>query len=110
MADDGGFEHRGVADQRLLDLEGRYPDAADLQHVVAAPAIAVIAVGVANIGVAGMGPLAAEGAARLVPLVPVALGGAGAAHDQFAGLVAADFGALGVDDLDLIAGDRLAGR
>src|SRR6185312_10486899 len=84
VADDGGFEHRWVGDQRLLDLERRDPDAADLEHVVAAPAIAVIALGVADIGVAGMGPLAAEGAARFLALVPVAVAGARAADDQLA--------------------------
>src|ERR1041384_5511814 len=39
VADDRGFQHRWVADQRLLDLEGGHPDAADFQHVVAAPAV-----------------------------------------------------------------------
>ena len=109
VADHRGFEHRGVGDQRLLDLERRHPDAADLEHVVAAAAIAVIAVGVAGVGVAGMGPLAAKGAARLVALVPIAVGGAGAAHDQLAGLAVGDVVAVIVEDAQLVARHRLAG-
>src|SRR5947207_10294982 len=85
MPDDRCFEHRRVPDQRLLDFERRYPDAAHLQHVVTASAIAVITVGIAGIGVAGISPLAAEGAARLVPLVPVALSCARSLDDQLTG-------------------------
>src|SRR3954465_858244 len=54
MANDRRFKYRGMPDQRLLDLKRRHPDAADLQHVVAAAAVAVIAIGIAGIGVAGM--------------------------------------------------------
>ena len=57
----GGLQHRGMGDQRALDLERRHPDAGHLEHVVAAAAEGVAAVGVANVFVAGAGPVALEG-------------------------------------------------
>ena len=69
LADDGGFQHRLVRDQRRLDVEWRHPHAAYLEHVVGAPAVAVVALGIAAILVAGVRPLAGEGAAALGALV-----------------------------------------
>ena len=48
LADDGRFQHGLVRDERGLDLERRHPHAADLEHVVGAPAVIVVAVGVAH--------------------------------------------------------------
>jgi len=39
VPDDGGFEHGLVADPRVLDLDRRDPDAADLEHVVGPAAV-----------------------------------------------------------------------
>src|SRR5439155_8522825 len=64
---------------------------------------------IADIGVAGVGPLAAEGAARLVALVPVALCGAGSLDDQLAGFTIGSVGAVLGDDAQLVFRDRLAG-
>src|SRR6266487_5037145 len=44
LADDGALQHRRVADQRALDLDRRDPDAADLQHVVRAARVPVVAI------------------------------------------------------------------
>src|SRR5580704_2924952 len=98
-----------MGDQRLLDLERGHPDAADLQHVVGAAAIAAIPLGITGIGVAGMGPLAAKGMLRLVALVPITVGGARSAHDEFAALAIGDGIALIVEDARFIARHRLAG-
>src|SRR6516164_6428611 len=47
-----GFEDAWMRDQLALDLEGRYPDARHLEHVVASAAKGVAPIGVANIFVA----------------------------------------------------------
>ena len=39
MTDHGSLEHGGMADQAVLNLDRRAPDAAHLQHVVAAAVI-----------------------------------------------------------------------
>src|SRR5499427_10451456 len=67
LADDGGLEHRLMGDERRLDLEWGYPHAVDLEHVVGAPAVMIVAIGVAQVFVAGMGPFADEGAPALRP-------------------------------------------
>src|SRR6266508_1749853 len=71
-ADDGGFEDRRVRRQRRLDLDGGDPDATDLEHVVGAATVDVVAVAVAAVAVAGGGPGAVEGGEAALALVPVA--------------------------------------
>src|SRR6266540_2781684 len=71
---DGCFENARMGDQGCLDLEGRHPDAAHLEHVIGAAAEDVDSVGTSQILVACARPLALEGAARFLPLVPVASG------------------------------------
>src|ERR1700722_2869096 len=58
---DGRLQHFGVCNQRLLDFEGRYPDAADLEHVVGAPAVAVTSACKLLVLVAGARPMSLEG-------------------------------------------------
>ncbi|MCY1293744.1 hypothetical protein D9M70_430120 [compost metagenome] len=70
-ADHRGFEHGRVQRQRGLDLERRDVDAADLEHVVAAPCIGVVAVGITQVLVAAARPFADEGVAGLVAIAPV---------------------------------------
>ena len=110
LADHAGFEHRLVRRECGLDLERRHPHAVDLEHVVGAAAAIVIALGIAHELVARVGPFAREGAAALGALVPVAFAGRGAAHDEFADLAVRQLAAAVVDDLELVAGHRLAGR
>src|SRR4249920_678266 len=69
--DDGRFEHIGMAGQRRLHLERRNPDAADLEHVVSAAAVAVHAIRPPDVFVAGARPLALESAACALSLVPI---------------------------------------
>src|SRR5207249_2985501 len=57
-ADHRALRHRGVLEQRRLDLDGRDPQATDLDHVVGAPLVPVEAVRVDAIAVAGQEPLA----------------------------------------------------
>src|SRR5262249_19904284 len=86
LADDGRLEHRLMGDECRLDLERGHPHAVDLEHVVGAPAVIVVAVRVAQVLVAGMGPFADEGAPALRALVPVAFAGGGPAHHELADL------------------------
>src|SRR5437879_8404150 len=69
--DDRSLEHRGMSNDRGLDLRRRNPDAADLEHVVVAPAVYVVARFIAPVLVAAARPFAHEGGARLRPVVPV---------------------------------------
>src|ERR1700727_237003 len=74
------FEALDLARRRLRqriddgDPARIFPNAdADLEHVVRAPAISVATVGVARIFVAGARPLALEGRAALLALIPIAV-------------------------------------
>src|SRR3954451_10746217 len=87
---DGSFQHGGMRDQRALDLEGRDPDARDLEHVVGAAAEGIAALGIPDIFVAGAGPRPLERAAALVALVPVALAGGGRIDQELADLAVGD--------------------
>src|SRR5262245_62708063 len=75
-----------MGDERRFDLERGHPHAVDLEHVIGAPAVIIVAVRVAQVLVAGMGPFADEGAPALRALVPVAFAGGGPAHHEFADL------------------------
>src|ERR1019366_4893741 len=108
-ADHRRLEHRRVLHQRRLDLEGRDPDAAHLEHVVAAPGIGVVAVGVARILVAALGPAALEGLARALAVAPVHECRAGTPDVEIADLAVGDGPAVFAAQLDLVALDRLAG-
>jgi hypothetical protein len=70
-ADHRAFLHGFVIDQHALDFHGTDPDAAGLQHVVAAAAVPVIPVGVAVVLVAGADPFALDRRLGLLVLVPV---------------------------------------
>src|SRR5262244_477413 len=65
------LEHGGVADERVLHLHGRDPDAADLEHVVGAAAVPEEAVRVLVILVARLYPVTEEGGFGLFVLIPV---------------------------------------
>src|SRR5487761_1746179 len=69
-----------------------------------------VSVGVAKILVARKGPLARKRAPAFLPLIPVTLAGGRSADDEFADLARCDLAAGFVDDLQFVAGDRLAGR
>src|SRR5438034_4676753 len=59
-ADHRALGHGGVLEQRRLDLDGRDPQAADLDHVVGAALVPVEAVRVDAIAVAGEEPVAED--------------------------------------------------
>src|SRR6185295_9588243 len=72
----GAADHRRLEDDRMrderrLDLDRRYIDAADLEHVVAAARVEVPAVRVDRIFVAAAGPRTLERSARFFAIVPV---------------------------------------
>src|SRR5450759_5591383 len=54
---DRGLENLRMGNQCVLDLERRYPNTADLEHIVSAAAEGVNSVGTAQVFVAGAGPL-----------------------------------------------------
>ena len=103
-AHDCGLDHGRMRREGRFDFERRDPDAANLEHVVAAAAEEEEAVGVAVHGVAGAEPAVlrprCRGSFRLVPVVPrYAL----ALHDQFPGLTVREFVPVRVDDAQTIA-------
>ena len=106
----GGFQHGRVGGQRAFHLERAHPDAADLEHVVRPAAVAVMAAGFADVFVAGPGPFALERPSRLVALVPIAVAGAGPAHHQLPHLAIRQVRPRRVDDAQLVARHRAAGR
>src|SRR5450759_2591050 len=81
---DGGLENLRMANQCVLDLERRYPNAADLEHIVSAAAEGVHAIRTPHVFVTGAGPLAHKRAARFLTLIPVAGRGRFAAHPKLA--------------------------
>ena len=102
-ADHRALEHRRVLHQRRLDLERRDPDAAHLEHVVAAAGVGVVAVGVAHVLVAALGPAALEGLARLLAVAPVHQRRARALDVEVADLAVGDRPAVVAAQLDLVA-------
>ena len=78
--DDDRFEHVGMLDQHRLDLGRSDPLAADLEHVVGASEVGVVAVLGLDVHVAGLEPLAVEALAGRIGAAPVA-GRRGGARD-----------------------------
>src|SRR5690606_15180609 len=107
-ADDRCLEHRRVLDEDVLHFDGRDVLAAYLDHVVAATGIGVIALLVAHVLVATLDPVAQERGARLVAVVPIHEGCAGAPDVEVADGAARHRLAVFVAQLDFVAGNRLA--
>ncbi len=97
-----------MGDQAALDLDRRAPDAADLQHIVAAAVVDEEAVGILAIGVTGVEPALDHCLGGLLGLVPVVLGRRFRADPQPPAGAPRHRLAVLVDDLDLIARHRLA--
>ena len=96
--------------ERAFDLERRDIDAADLEHVVAPPAIDVVTALILHVFVAGARPFAQEGLARALAVVPIHDRRRRPAHLQLAHFVAArNHVAVIVDETDVVARHRLAG-
>ena len=97
--------------ERAFDLERRDIDAADLEHVVAAAAVHVIAVLVLQVLVARARPFAEKSLARPLAVVPIHDRAGRAAHLQLAHFTfARDHVAVVVHEADVVARHRLAGR
>ena len=79
-----------MLDQAVLDFDRADPDAADLEHVVAAPGVPEEAVGVLPVSVAGPDPAPLDRVAGLVVLVPVAGARGVAPHEQVADVADVD--------------------
>src|SRR6266851_2034323 len=103
------LEDAGMRDQHRLDLGGRDPLAARLDHVVRSAAVDVIALGVLKVLIPGEGPSAAECGEALLPVVPITGRAARTAHFQLAELAALHRSIFLVDDRKLVARNRLAG-
>src|SRR6266446_7998344 len=69
--DDRRLQHVWMGAERAFDLERRDIDAADLEHVVAPPAIDVVTALILYVFVAGAGPFAQESLARALAVVPI---------------------------------------
>ena len=110
MRHHGGFQHRGVQDQRALDLERRDPDSGNLEHVVGTAAERVAAVGIARVFVAGVGPVALKRLPGFAALVPVAFGGRGRLDHELADLAVRYVFAPFVHQPHFVARHRTAGR
>ena len=107
---DGGLQHRLMGDQAGLDLDRGNPDAADLEHVVGAPAAHVTAGLVDGVGVAGAQPFTVEGCGGALGLVPV-FGDEGLPADQqVAGLAGRHVASVVAHEAHLVTGyGRAAG-
>src|SRR6202171_781881 len=108
MADDRCFEHGSVSGERRFDFERRDVDAADLEHVVGAAAIGVIAVAIDGVFVPALGPRPEKGGEASRPIVPVVGRAGGAADLQLADLAGSSIVAGLVDDTKRVSGHRLA--
>ena len=97
-----------MSDQAVLDLDGRAPDAAHLQHVVAATFVDEVAVFILAIGVAGVQPAVHHRLGRLLGLVPVVPGGRLRLDPQPAALALGNGIAVLIQDAGLVARHRLA--
>ena len=99
-----------MRDQSRLDLGRRDIDTTDLQHVVGAAGVDIIAVFVAAILVAAQRPLPLERPFAALNVIPVVLGAGWPRDLQLADLALPGGSPLVVDQAHVIAGDRLAGR
>ena len=95
--------------QAGFNLERRHVNAANLEHVVTAAAVGVVAVSVQRVFVAAFGPVASKGGFCLGAVVPVHDGRRGAADVQLAYVADRAVFAVVADDSQLIAGHGLAG-
>src|ERR1017187_3436340 len=106
---DGGLEHFRMANQCVLDLERRYPNAADLEHIVRAAAEGVHAIRTPHVFVTGAGPLAHKRAARFLTLIPVAGRGRFAAHPKLADFIVSNILPSIVNQPEVVTVHRHAG-
>ena len=98
-----------MADQQGFDLFGEHAVARDLDHLFEAAHEGQVAVGVDPAHVTGVDPALAQRLGGGFRLVPVAQKTAAALEHDLAGLAAGALNAaVGVDDADRHAGDRLA--
>src|SRR5260370_36203717 len=96
--------------ERRLHLRRRHPHAADLQHVVGAPAEEEVAVGVLVEHVAGAEPVALHGGLRPLVAIPVAGRGRVALDQEMADHTGGHRTAMGVDQARLEAVNHLPAR
>src|SRR5258706_15141017 len=82
--------------------------AADLEHVIRAAGVDVVAVLIDRVLVATLGPATLEGLLGALAIAPVEQGAGRPRHVEIADLAGLDRVAVLVGDLDLVAGHRLA--
>src|SRR5712692_259762 len=102
--------HRGMLQERRLDLDRRRPQPAHLDHVVGATLVPVEAVRIDAIAIAREEPFSEHRPLGLLMLGPVERERAVAFDVEVAGLTRWYRFPLVVEDLQLITGDRFAAR
>src|SRR6266540_6706774 len=107
---DGRLDDCRMLDELRFDLEGRAPNAAHLQHVVAAAAVIEISFGVATIGVTGIEPAVDHRGRGTLGVVPVAACRRVAGNEQAAALAIVDFNTVLVEYECTITGYDAAAR
>src|SRR5439155_2334861 len=106
--DHARFLHRRVFNQGVLDLDRAHPDPTDLQHVIRAAGIPVIALGITVELVAGSDPVPFDRVLGPLVLVPVIGAGAVAFDQQVADGPVRYIIARLVDDPRLVSRHELA--
>src|SRR5262245_56814002 len=84
--DDCSLNHARMLGKQGLDLEWRAPSAADLEHVVATPAIYVVAAGILGEDVSRFDPTTARRSSLVPRMLRPAVGDRCAANVELAGL------------------------
>src|SRR6476646_325326 len=82
----GSFEHSGVRRERRLDLEWRYPDTANFEHVIVSSGVNKVSVFTLGIFVAAARPGAEKSVAAFVTVVPLVSGDGRPRNMQLANL------------------------
>jgi hypothetical protein len=100
-----GLKHFGVLAKPRLDLDWRAPDAADLEHVIVAPAVNVITVVVPQEGIAGAKPAVDHGTAGALRIVSVVFRRGVTADDELPAFALPHRLAVFANDPGLIAGN-----
>src|SRR5579875_131951 len=103
------FEYSRMGDQRCLYLDRRNPLPADLEHIIGASAVPVVALFVLVILIAGMNPVTVDHIFGLLMLVPVVRGGAVPLDQQVADFTLRYGLAFFIGDDGLIARHELTG-
>src|SRR5205823_974627 len=108
LAYHGGLEDRFVCDERILHFDGRDPDAANFQHIVASTAVPEVVL-VLVVFVTRLDPRPEERVLRLLVAIPIVRHRRVPLDAKISDLPARHGPTSLIDDNGLISGDRRAG-